>query len=707
MIDQSVALTLEVYLQFTQLTPTATIGQGTTQAAIAGTVTETANGFYSVALTAADMSYAPISTLVVTAPGVDPQVLYIPTEAFYLHGLATNIATTGAAMALDITTHTAIQADAAAALTAQGYTTLRAPKLDDLDAAVSSRLATTGYTAPDNGDIAAIKAKTDALPTIPAAQGDVTGAVSTLSGLINAVAGSVWTQSARSLTTFGTLAADTASAVWGATTRTLSTFGTLVSDAAAAVWAAATRTITSGGLTTADVGDELAAYGAAKTSDVTSAVATLAGDIAAYQATELDAATHTAIQADAAAALAAAGYTPTLAESLAEAVGDMQNVIIPTGQIVSADITPVGTFEMPLDVLAVEQAAFAQANNIPFYIYLKGSNEISQFISLTNPMISINGGPFTWPMTSQRGMTYNESTNTYGAGYSGIVGFYPYTNLVVRTAYSLLMPSVPPITSLTLQFSITSPDGGDYTGSTIHAVVFAPNDKYTLNSPIADVYNDIDTTVVNINGTASLATKIANVVSLFEQQIAADISAIPTVTPPSVVAIRQEMDSHSTQLAAIIEDINSVGFTALLTQIANLAQLMSSLTGRTITVVNSITATLTDVPPVYEYGICNLSITLTNCAPITGDEYELVVRVAGDDSPPLVSVAIMPSVTIASGGVTTTVLAASFLATLAAGDSYTVAIGRKRAFGTGYAYDVLAQGPLQVLRSPLSPADFP
>jgi hypothetical protein len=67
----------------------------------------------------------------------------------------------------------------------------------------------------------------------------------------------------------------------------------------------------------------------------------------------------------------------------------------------------------------------------------------------------------------------------------------------------------------------------------------------------------------------------------------------------------------------------------------------------------------------------------------------------------------MPSVTIASGGVTTTVLAASFLATLAAGDSYTVAIGRKRAFGTGYAYDVLAQGPLQVLRSPLSPADFP
>ena len=40
-----------------------------------------------------------------------------------------------------------------------------------LDAAVSSRLATAGYTAPDNTDIAAIKAKTDNLPASPAAVG--------------------------------------------------------------------------------------------------------------------------------------------------------------------------------------------------------------------------------------------------------------------------------------------------------------------------------------------------------------------------------------------------------------------------------------------------------------------------------------------------------------------------------------------------------
>lgn len=51
---------------------------------------------------------------------------------------------------------------------ASDYTSARAAKLDDLDAAVSSRLASASYTAPDNTDIVAIKAKTDNLPTAPA-----------------------------------------------------------------------------------------------------------------------------------------------------------------------------------------------------------------------------------------------------------------------------------------------------------------------------------------------------------------------------------------------------------------------------------------------------------------------------------------------------------------------------------------------------------
>jgi hypothetical protein len=48
---------------------------------------------------------------------------------------------------------------------------------DFLDVAVSSRLATAGYTAPSNSDIAAIKVKTDNLPTDPADQSAVETAI--------------------------------------------------------------------------------------------------------------------------------------------------------------------------------------------------------------------------------------------------------------------------------------------------------------------------------------------------------------------------------------------------------------------------------------------------------------------------------------------------------------------------------------------------
>ena len=43
------------------------------------------------------------------------------------------------------------------------YTADRAAKLDNLDATVSSRMAGSAYTPPDNASIAAIKAKTDRL----------------------------------------------------------------------------------------------------------------------------------------------------------------------------------------------------------------------------------------------------------------------------------------------------------------------------------------------------------------------------------------------------------------------------------------------------------------------------------------------------------------------------------------------------------------
>jgi hypothetical protein len=143
---------------------------------------------------------------------------------------------------------------------AASWTPARALKLDNLNDTVTSRMASFTYVAPDNADIVLIKAKTDNLPPIPASQGDVTDATSTITGAISSAV---------------TTITNAITAVWTVTTRTLSGFGTLVAD----IWAYTSRTITSGGITKADVGDELATYGAAKTSDVTTAVSTLAADI--------------------------------------------------------------------------------------------------------------------------------------------------------------------------------------------------------------------------------------------------------------------------------------------------------------------------------------------------------------------------------------------------------------------------------------------
>ncbi len=49
-------------------------------------------------------------------------------------------------------------------------------ELSRIDQAISSRLASSSYTAPANSDIAAVKAKTDNLPASPAATGDIPSA---------------------------------------------------------------------------------------------------------------------------------------------------------------------------------------------------------------------------------------------------------------------------------------------------------------------------------------------------------------------------------------------------------------------------------------------------------------------------------------------------------------------------------------------------
>jgi len=68
----------------------------------------------------------------------------------------------------------------APAATALSNATWTDTKAGYLDAAVSSRLATAGYTAPANSDIAAIKAKTDNLPSDPADQSLIEAAIGAL-----------------------------------------------------------------------------------------------------------------------------------------------------------------------------------------------------------------------------------------------------------------------------------------------------------------------------------------------------------------------------------------------------------------------------------------------------------------------------------------------------------------------------------------------
>jgi len=73
---------------------------------------------------------------------------------------------------------------------------------------------------------------------------------------ISSVAGSVWSHTTRTLTSFGTLVNDVASAVWSHTTRTLTSFGTLVSD----IWSHSSRTLTSFGTLVNDTATAVWSY---------------------------------------------------------------------------------------------------------------------------------------------------------------------------------------------------------------------------------------------------------------------------------------------------------------------------------------------------------------------------------------------------------------------------------------------------------------
>lgn len=158
----------------TGLSPTVTISKnGGSFASPSGAVTEIGSGWYQVAGNATDTGTLGPLLLHATASGADPCDDRFDVVAF----------------------------------DPQSATSLG---LSNLDAAVTSRLASGSYTAPDNSSIAAIKAKTDNLPSDPADASDIAAAFA-------AVPAAVWASGTRSLTTFGTLVAD----VWSYATRLL------------------------------------------------------------------------------------------------------------------------------------------------------------------------------------------------------------------------------------------------------------------------------------------------------------------------------------------------------------------------------------------------------------------------------------------------------------------------------------------------------
>jgi len=127
-----------------------------------------------------------------------------------------------------------LSAPAATALSTAQWTNVRASLLDYLDAAVSSRLASGAYTAPDNATISSIQADTN----------DLQAQIGTAGAGLTALPGMVWANSVRSLTTFGTLVAD----IWSYATRTLTSGGgggATANEVAVAVWSYVFRTLTS------------------------------------------------------------------------------------------------------------------------------------------------------------------------------------------------------------------------------------------------------------------------------------------------------------------------------------------------------------------------------------------------------------------------------------------------------------------------------
>jgi hypothetical protein len=135
-------------------------------------------------------------------------------------------------------------------------------KLANLDASISSRLASASYTAPANSDITAIKSKTDSLPASPAAVSDIptTAQIATAvegsllneadgQAVLNAIVGAIGNQNLSEVSLVAAVRADL-ERVGGKIDSIPTDSAPSAASVATAVWSASTKEITGGTVTT-------------------------------------------------------------------------------------------------------------------------------------------------------------------------------------------------------------------------------------------------------------------------------------------------------------------------------------------------------------------------------------------------------------------------------------------------------------------------
>lgn len=135
-------------------------------------------------------------------------------------------------------------------------------EISNLDASISSRLASASYTAPANSDITAIKSKTDSLPASPAAVADIptTAQIATAvegsllneadgQAVLNAIVGAIGNTNLSEVSLVAAVRADL-ERVGGKIDSIPTTAAPTAAANATAVWATATKEITGGTVTT-------------------------------------------------------------------------------------------------------------------------------------------------------------------------------------------------------------------------------------------------------------------------------------------------------------------------------------------------------------------------------------------------------------------------------------------------------------------------